>query len=252
MSTDLIKANLNLHAVLKNLEDLVRFDEECARNAAGWEISIQFKVRKGPRAYIAFSKGTCTVDRGVCKRPSIVLYFFSPGHLNRMFDGKAMPVILKGFTKLGFLTKDFDALTKKLEYYLKPTPELLAKKDYMNVNTCFTITTATFALAEIAMFDPIGKLLAGHASGTLMLSILPNGPALGLTFSHGEAVARKGKPDKPMAAMIFKDMKSANDILNSKADTFSAVVKGNLMLRGQIGMIDTVGSMLDRIPLYLS
>ena len=59
----------------------------------------------------------------------------SEAHLNKMFDGNSNPIPLKGFTKLGFLDKEFSKVTDKLEYYLKPTPELLEDPNYLNINT---------------------------------------------------------------------------------------------------------------------
>ena len=114
MDPELVKANLNLYAVLKNLEDLCEFDREMKKLTAFWNVSIQFSVRKGPHAWVSFSDGKCAVSRGRIKKPSIILFFMSPGHLNRMFDGNANPIPLKGFTKLRFLTKEFPKLTDRL------------------------------------------------------------------------------------------------------------------------------------------
>ncbi len=252
MNTDLVKAHLNLNAVLVNLEDLVIYDKEMAALSKGWNLSIQFIVRKGPSAYIRFENGTCTVRRGRYKRPSVILYFFSPAHLVKMFDGKAQPVILKGFTKLGFLMKDFPRLTARLEYYLKPTPELLADKDYLAVNTRFTITTAAFAIQELGLVDPIAKTVSSHIrNGVVLIKVKPVGPSATLNFRSGAIEAAKGDCEKPMSAMLFRNLRVANDILNQKLDSFTAIATGDLMLRGQVGMVDSVSLLLDRIPLYL-
>ncbi|RPI91608.1 MAG: hypothetical protein EHM32_02905 [Spirochaetales bacterium] len=252
MNTDLIKAHLNLNAVLVNLEDLVVLDAEMAALSKGWNLSVQFIVRKGPSAYIKFENGTCTVRRGRCKKPSVILYFFSPAHLVKMFDGKAQPVLLKGFTKLGFLMKDFPKLTARMEHYLKPTPELLADKNYLAVNTRFTITTAAFAIRELGLVEPVARMIASHIhKGVTLIKVLPNGPSAMLKFDNGTIEAEKGDFEKPMSAMLFRNLKVANDILNQKLDAFTAIATGDLRPRGQIGMIDSVSLLLDRIPLYL-
>ncbi|UCD63729.1 MAG: hypothetical protein JSW34_13470, partial [Candidatus Zixiibacteriota bacterium] len=129
-----IKAHLNLYAVLRNLEDLVAYDSETASLVENWAVSVQFIVLNGPKAYCEFENGVCTVCRGKHKRPSIILFFISPKHFNRMMDGTANPIPLKGLTRLGFLRTDFTRVTERLEYYLKPTDELLADEAYLELN----------------------------------------------------------------------------------------------------------------------
>ena len=114
MSDDAIKAQVNLYAVLQNLEDLVRLDSEMAELTKDWDTAIQFSVKNGPAAYVEFKKGECRHGVGRHAHPSIKLFFLSAEHLNRMFDGKANPIPLKGFTRLGFLKNEFTALTERL------------------------------------------------------------------------------------------------------------------------------------------
>ena len=253
MSFAKIKANLNLYAVLKNLEDLVVYDEEIKKVSKDWIMSIQFTVKNGPKAYVIFRDGKCEVGRGKCKRPAARLFFTSPAHLNKMFDGKANPIPNKGFTKLGFLTKEFPKATEKMEYYLKPTDELLKDPDYLAINTRFTLNTAAFALKEMFELDPVGQLNASHIpDGILMLKVLPDGPAAHLKFNKGLISVHKGSVEAPSALMMFKDMKVANDLLNGKSDAFSAVAAGDVMMKGRIPMIEATNIVLDRIQHYLS
>ena len=253
MSHSLIKANLNLYAVLTNLEDLVKYDEETKKLAKDWDISIQFLVKNGPKAYVQFKNGVCTVGKGKIKRPKVKLFFTSPDHLNRMFEEDASPIPLKGFTKLGFLTKDFPKVTDKLEYYLKPTDELLQDEKYMELNTRFTINTAAFAIREIGLYDPTGKNISSHImDGTILMQIEPEGPKVNITFEKGDIIPEKGNKENPMAALSFKNLKIASDFLLGKSDTFTEVATGNVSIRGRAGMLDAVSLILDRIPLYLT
>ncbi len=249
---ELIKSHLNLFAVLKNLEDLCAYDPEITKKIENWNISIQFIVSGGPKASVIFKNGQCSVIKGKCPSPSAKLFFTSPAHLNKMFDGKANPIPLKGFTKLKFLTKDFPALTAKLEYYLKPTDELLKNRSYLEMNTRLTINTAVFAVGELGKMDEIGKIASSHMKdGALLLKVLPDGPAAHVEFNAGSSLAHKGDTDRPMAALLFKNLKIANEMLNQKIDAFTAIALGDVMLRGQIGMIDSLNLILDRIPVYL-
>lgn len=253
MDSALVKANLNLHAVLKNLEDLTEFDSEMKELTASWNISIQFIVRGGPRAYVSFAGGRCVVDRGKIKSPSIILWFKSPGHLNRMFDGTSNPVPLKGFTKLGFLSKEFPKLTDRLTYYLKPSDELMNDRKYLEMNTRLTLNTAAFAVPEIAAGDPVGTKVASKIpDGTVALRILPSFHSANITFTSGAVVSRKGDIDKPSAVMEMKNITVANGFLNGKTDAFTAIASGDVTIRGIIPMLDGMSILLDRIQHYLS
>jgi len=253
MNKDLIKANLNLYAVLKNLEDLVACDKEMKNLARDWDISIQFSVRKGPRVCVSFRDGACTVERGKCRKPTVRLFFTSPAHLNRMFDGKGNPIPLKGFSRLGFLTKDFPKLTDRLAYYLKPDDALLKNKKYLEMNTRMTLNIAAFALRELAAYDPPSREIASHLGDTFIeMKVLPKGPAVNIRITDGAIEPSKGEAERPMAVMHMKDMKVANDFLNGKSDSFAALALGDVIIRGQIHYIEAITPIFDRIPLYLS
>lgn len=253
MSYDLVKANLNLYAVLRNLEDLPTLDTEVAGMIRDWDISIQFSVMNGPAGYVEFSGGKCRFGEGKHPSPKVKLFFTSPAHFNKMMDGDGSPIPLKGFTKLGFLMKDFPKVTDRLEHYLKPDEEKLKDEQYRKINTIFTLNTAAFGVKEIALNDKMGKVNAGHIrEGSLMIEVLPEGPAASVTFNNGSISVKKERTDKPMAIMQFKDLKAANDLLNNISDPFTAAAGGDVLLRGHISMIEATNLILDRIPTYLN
>ncbi len=253
MNPDLVKANLNLYAVLKNLEDLTEFDSDMRTLIADWNVSIQFLVRRGPAAYVSFKDGSCEVGRGKTRRPSIKLWFTSPAHLNRMFDGKSNPIPLKGFTRLGFLAKEFPKLTGRLEWYLKPTDELMKDRKYLELNTRMTLNTAAYAVPEIAAFDSDGQKIAKKIpDGTIVMKILPGFHNVNITFSGTKGVANKGDAAAPMAMMSMKNVVLANAFLNGKTDAFTAIASGDVSIRGIIPMLDAMSLLLDRVQHYLS
>jgi hypothetical protein len=101
--------------------------------------------------------------------------------------------------------------------------------------------------------DPIGRLNAAHIQdGTVLMKILPDGPAAHVTFAAGNIEVVKGDVERPIAMLLFKDFYIANRFLNGKLDTWSAVAAGDVMIRGQTPMLDYLGLILDRIPAYLS
>lgn len=253
MDHEKVKANLNLYAVLKNLEDLCEFDREMKELISRWDVSIQFSVRKGPRAWVKFRDGTCQVSRGKIKNPSIILYFMSPAHLNRMFDGKGNPIPLKGFTRLQFLAREFSRLTDRLSFYLKPDDELIKDKGYMEMNTRLTLNTAAFAVPEIAEGDSLGAVIASKIpDGTVEMQILPRFHAVNITFHNGRALACKGSGDNVMALMEMKNISVAGDFLNGRSDPFTAIASGDVSIRGVVPMLDSMSILLDRVQNYLS
>jgi putative sterol carrier protein len=251
MTNDLTKANINLYAVLRNLEDLCEMDKDTKNLIAGKDITLQLTVKDGPEALISFKDGKCTFKKGTGKC-NIKLYFKSPEHFNQMIDGKANPIPLKGFTNISFLKNEFTKLTDKLSYYLKPSDELLKNPEYMKINTFLTAYTAFFALAEIGNTDKIGKLNASRIpDGTISISVLNNGPAIKIIVKDGHLEAEKGKAEKPRATMTFANSEIANAILNGKMDSYTCIGNGTFEVRGYVPMLDNMNKLLSQVPAYL-
>ncbi len=253
MNYDNILARLNLYAVLPNLEELVKNDSRAAELARSRDICVQFIVRGGPRAHIRFCQGTCQFGQGPPQKTDVSLFFTSCGHLNRMFDGQANPVPLKGFSKIGFLTHEFKQITERLEYFLDSAQGDLQDASYRELNTLLTLHTAARAVTVLLEADPAARSLgAGLPDGSLMMKVLPEGPAVALTFSDGSGVMEKGEAQSPLACMYIKDIPTASDLLNQKLDPFAAIALGDVKIRGLIPMIDTLDLILDRVPYYLT
>ncbi|MFW6237231.1 MAG: hypothetical protein ACOC3F_02495, partial [Desulfosudaceae bacterium] len=58
-------------------------------------------------------------------------------------------------------------------------------------------------------------------------------------------------PD-PSACMYFKDVHTANALLNQQLNPFAAIALGDVMIRGQLPLIDAMDLILDRVPQYLA
>lgn len=247
-----IKAGVNLYAVLKNIEELVALDAEIKTLVKDWRISIEFRVRNGPVASVSFLNGSCKVIKGKLKKVDVILYFMSESHLNKMFDGKANPIPLKGFTKLGFLDKEFSKVTDKLEYYLKPTDQLLSDPDYHRINTIFTLTTAVHALPVIMKYDPKAQLTGSHLTkGSLRIKV-KNGPSAFVITDQNVLEIVSESDQEATCEMIIKDTLIANKFFSGKVDVFSALAKQDIEINGQTYLLDNIGLILDRIPLYVN
>ncbi len=252
MDIELIRARLNLYALLQNFEQLVQLDREVAQSVKQWNVSIQFSVLNGPSASLDFQNGVCKHAIGSHPNPAIRLFFLSPRHLNKMFDGSGTPIPLKGFSRLGFLQKDFTQLTERLEYYLKPDNARNEDGDYRRINTTLTLYTAAHAIKELALLEPTCNAVFSHTpAGILQIGVLPEGPYVHLVLTKDGISVGKGSHASPTATMTFRDIESANALLGGRLDAFQAVAEQRLMLNGMIPIIDNIGLILDRVEHYL-
>ncbi len=251
MKDALTLANINLFAILRNLEDLCAMDPVAKDLIKDKKLMIQFSVHKGPSAVLKIENGTCSLAKGVS--PSdIKLYFPTPDHLNGLFDGTKNPIPLKGFTKIGFLTKEFTELTKRLEYFLKPTEELLKDPEYFRINTILTVYTAAYALEQIGNYDLKGKLNAARIpDGVIELAVGEGEPCVQLEVNKGVIRADKSRKKQARAYMLFSTMESANAVLNGKLDSFSAIGSGQFVAKGYLPMLDALNKILYQVPSYV-
>lgn len=251
MKDQLTLASINLNAVLRNLEDLCKLDEEMKKLITDKNMRIQFQIRGGPNALLSFRDGACSFKKGNGKC-DIKLYFKSPEHFNKMIDGKANPIPLKGITKINFLKNEFIKLTDRLSFYLKPTEELLKDNKYFQINTILTSYTAFFALGEIGNNDKIGKLNSKRIpNGTILISVA-NGPSISINASNGHLDMSKEATKNPRASMSFTNLETANQLLNGKIDSYTCIATGQLQIKGFIPMIDNMNKILSQVPAYLS
>ena len=259
MSFDDVRARLDLYAVLPNLEDVVRDDPEMHELVAGANITVKFAVANGPSTSVRFAGGVCTVgpqparEEAGAAGPTVRLVFTSAAHLNRMFDGASQPIPLWGFNHLGFLKNQFTELTDRMGYYLAPTPELLSHPGYLAMNTQLTLNTAAFAVPVLLGHDPdCIPLRHGLAHGTIVIKVLPDGPAVSLVCGASGVLPVKGELTHPSALVLLRDLTTANAFLNGELDTFAAAVTGEVLISGHVDMIDTLGLVLDRVGKYLA
>jgi len=253
MSYEHIKANLNLFAVLRNFEDLPKYDPEAFELIKQTDEIIEFWILGNPSAYLVFKNGECSYFENYSKSGSIKLFFITPYHFNMMLDNKAYPIPLKGLLKINFLQNEFTKISKRLEYYLKPDDDLLKDNKYIEINTLFTLNTALFAAQILSVYDPKGKILASQIpDGIIQIQISSNGPVSHLIIKDGVFKAVKGCVKSPSASMFIEDIKVANDLLNNKIDPFTAIASGDVQIKGQLPMIDTLSLIFDLIPNYLS
>lgn len=252
MNYDSIKAHLNLYAILQNLEELVKLDQEMALLVKNWNVTIRFNIWKCTQCYLVFKNGQCLLQTGKPNKSSIHLFFTSPKHLNNMFAGTAKPILLKGLSKLSFLTKEFPKLMERLVYYLKPSDELLKDPHYLMVNTWFSLHTAMYAAQNLAQMDHISMQNAARfKNGALMAKVLPDGPCVQFVVADKKFSVIKGETAKPDMLLLFKDIKTASDVIHKKTDFYAAIASGAVMIQGEVLTLELLDTIQDRIPVYL-
>lgn len=245
-----VKARCALFGVLQNISYLMEHDEESKKIIGDKKIAIQFNVKNGPKGNLSFADGKAEMKEGKHKS-DILLYFTSPQHFNKMIDGKANPIPLKGFTQIKFLTGPFQNLTKRLEYYLKPTPENLKDAEFFKRNTEMTAYTAFFSLAEIANYDTNAASLAKYIPDGDILVEIKNGPAITATAKKGKLIVSKGKTSQPRSVLGFDGIRTAHGILNNTLDSFTALGMGKMTMKGFIPMVENLNPILDKVEAYL-
>lgn len=170
-------AYINLYAVLGTLENLCELAPEASSLLTNKKpISIGFEVKGGPSATITFANGRCRMEQG-CTKCDVKLPFASCEKFNGLIDGTVTPIPSKGFLHIGFLLKDFTALTDLLNKYMRPEPADLEDPDFFRISTTLMLDTITVAIAQIGNNDEIGKFSADHmVDGEISFSI-KDGPA---------------------------------------------------------------------------
>lgn len=251
-------AAINLHAVLRNLEDLCELDPAARALVADTRLRLTFKVPGLPSLALSFADGQCRAQRSdaktrtATKLPPVVLAFATPAHFNAMVAGKGFPIPLRGVRHLAFLTGPFTKLTTLLEQVLRPDADRKADADAMRISTTLTAYAAFFALAEIGNYDPIGKLNAGRiADGTISVTI-GGGPSVHLICQGGHLVAGKGAGQQARASMHFDSIETAGKVLASEVDTYACIGDGRLSISGFVPMIDDMNKLLGQVGRYLS
>ena len=157
-------AYINLYAVLGTLENLCELAPEASSLLTNKKpISIGFEVKGGPSATITFANGRCRMEQG-CTKCDVKLPFASCEKFNGLIDGTVTPIPSKGFLHIGFLLKDFTALTDLLNKYMRPEPADLEDPDFFRISTTLMLDTITVAIAQIGNNDEIGKFSIRGAS----------------------------------------------------------------------------------------
>ena len=258
-------AYINMYGILGCLEDLCNFSEEARKLACPGKRTnaISFTVKDGPSMTLRFADGACKVEPGDNKC-DIRLPFSSCEKFNGMINGTVTPFPSKGFTRIGFLTKNFTGLTKILESYLRANVDDLSQQkqcahnDFFEASTIIMFHLISRAVSQIGNYDKIGRFSASNiVDGTVVLSIGGKIQAA-ITIKDNAQLKRRVLstsreiPEKYHAIMEFSDLKLARDVFDGKVSTLGCVGNGLISMRGNLSMLDNINRILDRVALYLT
>lgn len=242
---------VNMFAILKTLENLVDADAE-AKEIAQQEknMSISFNVKDGPKATLHFSDGRIWMEEAL--NGKIKLAFSSPEHFNAMIDGKKNPGIRGGLIHLGFLTKKFTRLTDILTRYLRATESDLQDKAFFEKSTTLMLHLISNALSALGNYDKIGNISAQKIpDGSLSLEI-KDGPSAEIVFKNHRMTTYHRRAEHARSFMIFENFEVARGLFDGTLDSYSAIARGLVQMKGFIPMIDNINRLLSRVAYFLA
>ena len=244
-------AYVNLFAVLGAIPYLCELDREAAALIEGKAVSVGFAVKDGPEATLFFGGGKCRMAPGV-DRCQVKLPFSTCEKFNGLIDGTVTPIPSKGFTKIGFLLKQFTKLTDRLSAYLRPEPADLQDPEFFRISTTIMFHVIVEAIAQIGNQDKVGQFSASNiVDGAAKLAI-SGGPAAALLCRDHRLTAIHHGTEQYMAYMEFQGMHLARDLFDGNVNAIAAVGQGQVRIGGMISMIDNINRILDRVALYLA
>ena len=243
-----------LHGVLPLLEEVVRHDEQARELVKGWKCSVMFHVSGGPAATLKFRGGNCEAVPKAAALPTIAMWFSAPEKLNKMFEGaNVLPVIWKGIWHPVIL-KNFTALTKRLDYYMKPGDELANDPEQFPFVTKLMAYAAVYGAKAVADNDEKirREIVPMMPDGTIQLAVMDGGPKAFMIKKGGEFIVGKG--DAPQAPDVFMEVRNtqlAYELFTGKMDAMAGLGKCDIRIRGHIPLVDNFNALLDRLTQYI-
>lgn len=245
-------AYINLNAILGSIPRLCEMVPEAKQLIEGKDVSIGFDVKGGPAGTLVFKNGTCTFVDGA-DNCDVKLPFSSPEKFNGLIDGTTTPIPSKGFTKIGFLLKNFTKLTDILTNYLQPEPSALKDPKFFETSTILMFHLIVEALAQIGNNDYVSRTSASYITDGAVRLAIGGGPAASIKAKDHVLTACHEDPGKDFtSSMEFVDMKVARDLFDGNINAVAAVGQGKVRIRGMVSQIDNVNRILDRVALYLA
>ncbi len=249
---DDIKSAIYLKAVLPSLADLVQLDKKAKEIIQSANEKIFFSLKNGEKAFLKIENGSIFYSPEKIESPTIHILLMSPTHAVQVFEQGKLPFLLKGFTRISFLKRNFDSLTKRLEYYLKGGQSYTEEEK--KIYAILQLKTALRSAEVLAEKEEVSKkILAGTPQGILKISV----ESIDFSTYFGYIDEKWKYIDQlsgqtVSSVLSLKDLETAELLLTNKLDTFAGLGMGKIYIAGIIPIIDNVGLVLSRITQYIS
>ena len=247
-----IKAHLYLHAVLPQLEEVVRVDAAAQAVVAGWRSSIAMQVAGGPGVRLEVADGRLRAVRRGRGLPSLGLLLPGPAAAVRMFEaGGARPLPWMGGWRLR-LIGGLRTLSGRLQYYLKADRERLETDGAFAAAVLIRLAVLVYAIAVLAECLPGGvRVGAGGAAERAVLIGVAGANPLQLHCRDGRITASRSPDRRANVAVEFADAVAAHGILSGADDLWTAIGTGAVRLRGHLLLLDPILQLMTRVGNYL-
>ena len=252
VSDSLIKAHLYLHAVLPQLEEVVRVDAAAQAVVAGWRSSIALRVAGGPAVRLEVAEGRLRAVRRGRGLPSLGLLLASPAAAVRMFEaGGATPLPWMGGWRLR-LVAGLRELSGRLQYYLKADRARLETDGAFAPAVLIRLAVLVYAIAVLSECWEEGRHIAagGAADGVIAIGVAGGDP-LQLSSAGGRLTAARAAGRRANVGVEFADPAAAYGILSGSADLWTAIGTGEVRLRGHLLLLDPILQLMARVGDFL-
>ena len=246
-----IKAHLYLHAVMSQIEEIARVDKETKNLISNWRNTIQFHVVAGPTISIKVLDGIIRINREVTGFPSLGLVFFSSSGVVKMFEGgKVKPVPWIGAWRTD-LIKGLRFLSERLKYYLSASQKELCDRNSLDVAMSIRLSVVVYAVQVLSETWEKAIKIASLADEGVASIRFGGGITLQLVSRGGRFQVNRNEIVPPNAIMEIKNSYSVYDLLSGNIDFWTAVGDGEVLLKGNLRLLDPVFDIFRHVSTFL-
>ncbi len=250
-----VLARLHLGAILPLLEDIAAFEPQVKEAVKDWNVTLQLQVSGGdPATALAFKQGEVKAHPGGVKGPKVTLTFKDARFLNEVFQGQSNKSPRPGLLGLFHLKKllALDTVLGRLEYYLRPSEELLQNPETFAFCVRLNLYALAFGVKIVGEHDPEMKPVVDRLPDGVLEVRVVDGPAAHIGVRQGRFFAARGPAEKANAILEFADLDTAWGLLQGKLDIYAAVGGERIKIRGNVPLLDGINPLLDRLSMYLT
>ncbi len=250
------QAYVNFYSAIGTLCKYVEMDANAKEIAKKQNLTIRFDVKGGgPDGILEFKDGAVSTRPYDGSSTNIHLICPSPEQFNKVVDGTATPIPVKGiFKTLSFMSgkgNPFSTLTDEMGSIMR-TGAYLDGTKAKDMCTILSFYAMVAGIAQIGNVDKIGKVaMARIPDGEASMQIAGS-VSITLIKKDGKLTFSTEPSKNPRAYMIFEDLDTAAGLISGELDAMVCLAKGKLTLKGFMPMIDNINKILNLVPKYLS